>query len=183
VIVLVVLGIVGAGAWMWRSGYRAYIIHTGSMSPTYKPGSLVIDQPARDGYRRGDVITFRHSGLTTDVVTHRITDVTSTGLVHTKGDGNRTADVWSIRPNQVQGKVTQGIPFAGYVIVYLKQPAGIASVVTVAVALLLLWGLCFPPNADPAADAVQPEPEQATEQGRDRWTIARARAKLAGQYR
>ena len=113
-IIAVIVGIGATGAWLWHSGYRAYVVHTGSMSPTYKPGSLVIDRPARGNYHPGEVITFRHSAQTTDVVTHRITDITSTGLIHTKGDANATADVWDIRPDQVRGTVVAGIPFAGF---------------------------------------------------------------------
>ncbi len=135
---------VGAGVWLWQSGYRAYVVHTGSMSPTYRPGSLVIDGPAKGNYHPGEVITFRHSSYTTDVVTHRITDITNTGLIHTKGDANRTADVWDIRPSQVRGAVLGGIPLAGYVVVYLQHPLGVASVVTTFIALLLLWDLWFP---------------------------------------
>jgi signal peptidase I len=142
-IIAVIVGIGATGAWLWHSGYRAYVVHTGSMSPTYKPGALVIDKPADDGYRPGQVITFRHSAQTTDVVTHRITDITSTGLIHTKGDANRSADVWDIRPDQVRGTVVAGIPFAGFLVVYLQQPAGVASVIAALLALMLLWGLWF----------------------------------------
>ena len=141
---LALVGIVSAVVWFFASGHRAYVVHTGSMSPTYKPGSLVIDAPAHGNYHPGEVITFRHSALTTDVVTHRVTDITSTGIIHTKGDANRTADVWDIRPDQVRGTVITGLPFAGYVVVYLQQPAGIGSVVTALLGLILLWGLCFP---------------------------------------
>lgn len=146
-IIALIVGIGATGAWLWHSGYRAYVVHTGSMSPTYKPGALVIDGPAKGGYHRGEVITFRHSAQTTDVVTHRITDVTSTGLIHTKGDANRTADVWDIRPDQVRGRVVAGLPFAGYLAVYLQQPAGVASVILALLALILLWGLWFPADS------------------------------------
>jgi signal peptidase len=143
-IALTVIGVVSAGFWVLHGRYHAYIVHTGSMSPNYKPGSLIIDGAPKGGYHPGEVITFRHSALTTDVVTHRITDITKAGLIHTKGDANATADVWDIRPDQVKGSLVAGIPYAGYVIVYLQQPAGIASVVTAILALMLLWGLCFP---------------------------------------
>ncbi len=163
-IALVMLATVSAGAWMWHSGWRAYVVHTGSMSPTYKPGSLVIDRPGGGALQAGQVITFRHSSVATDVVTHRIVNVTSTGI-HTKGDANRTADVWNIRPDQVRGTVAAGIPFAGYAVVYLKQPAGIASVITAVLALIFLWGLFFP--AEPPAAKVsltkaplEPEPKR-----------------------
>jgi signal peptidase I len=147
-IILTLAAMISAGVWLWHCGYRAYVVHTGSMSPNYKPGSLVIDGPAKGNYRPGQVITFRHSAQSTDVVTHRITDITSTGIVHTKGDANASADVWDIRPDQVTGSVLAGIPFAGYVVVYLQQPAGVASVVTSLIGLILLWGLCFPAQVE-----------------------------------
>jgi signal peptidase len=143
-ITLVLAAVVTSVVWFFVTGHRAYVVHTGSMSPTYKPGSLVIDGPARGSYRPGEVITFRHSPYTTDVVTHRITDVTAAGLIHTKGDGNGTPDVWDIRPSQVRGAVIAGVPLAGYVIVYLQQPAGVGSVIAAVLSLILLWSLCFP---------------------------------------
>src|SRR3954452_22820276 len=80
-----VLGIVTLGAVLWGQGYRVYVIHTGSMSPAFRPGDVVVDRPAHH-YRPGEVITFRHSARAPDMVTHRITDVTAAGLIHTKGD-------------------------------------------------------------------------------------------------
>lgn len=147
-IIAMLVAMIGTGVWLWHSGYRAYIVHTGSMTPAYKPGSLVIDGPAQGNYHPGEVITFRHSAYTTDVVTHRITDITKTGLIHTKGDANSSPDAWNIRPNQVRGTVIAGVPLAGYVVVYLQQPAGIVSVVTTVLGLMLLWGLWFPDASD-----------------------------------
>jgi signal peptidase len=111
------------------------------MMPTYNPGDVVIDRPA-DELRPGEVITFRHSDLSTDVVTHRITDL-SRVVIHTKGDANPTPDVWDIRPNQVVGTAVERIPHLGYLLVYLRQPAGVASVMTGVLALIALWGLFF----------------------------------------
>jgi signal peptidase len=152
-VALAVLAVAGGTAFLWAQGYRVYVIHTGSMTPTYTPGYLMIDAPARDGYHPGDVITFRHSAYTTDVVTHRITHIMPNGLIHTKGDGNRTADVWQIRPDQVRGRVIAGIPLLGYLAVFLQQPSGIGSLATAAFMSVLLWGLFFandsPGNAGP----------------------------------
>lgn len=134
-------------AFLWAQGYRAYVVHTGSMTPTYTPGYLVIDAPAHDSYRPGDVITFRHSPYTTDVVTHRITHITDTGLIHTKGDANRSADAWQIHPDQVRGRVVAGIPFLGYLVVFLQQPPGLGALATTTLMIILLWGLFF--HADP----------------------------------
>ena len=88
---LLALAVIGTAAARYAQGYRAYVVHTGSMSPTYRPGSLVIDRPTNGHYHRGEVITFRHSEGNDDLVTHRVVAVTPKGI-HTKGDANRTAD-------------------------------------------------------------------------------------------
>ena len=44
-----VLAVVVTGAGYWHAGYRVYIVHTGSMMPTYDPGDIVIDKPAAVG--------------------------------------------------------------------------------------------------------------------------------------
>ena len=139
-------------ATFWAQGYRAYVIHTGSMEPTLMPGTLIVDGPPRGDYRRGEVITFRHSDLTTDVVTHRVAGIRPDGLIDTKGDANRTADAWHIRPDQVRGHTVRAVPYLGYLVVYLQHPAGIASIVTVTLAIVLLYGLFFPPETVSADD-------------------------------
>jgi signal peptidase len=182
VALLLVISIMGAcfatGLWLWHDGFRAYVVHTGSMQPNYKSGSLVIDRPASGDYHAGQVITFRHNDLTTDVVTHRITDITSTGLIHTKGDGNGTADVWDIRPDQVRGEVVAGIPYAGYVVVFLQQPAGIAAVMTAVLAMLLLWGFFFTPEAA-SVESASLEPKSGGLRGRLRLPTAQVQRRTS----
>src|SRR4051812_13120510 len=131
------VGVIVAHAW--QAGYRVYVVHTGSMAPTLQPGDVVVDRRPTD-LAAGDVITFRHSDATDDVVTHRIVRVTNGGI-RTKGDGNRSADVWQIRPDQVRGVMATTVPHLGYALVFLKQPAGIGAVMTGALALVLLWGV------------------------------------------
>ncbi len=143
VLSLVFISALAVGFGFWRAGYRAYVIHTGSMESTLVPGDLIIDRPATDGYGAGQIITFRHSAGP-DLVTHRITDITATGI-HTKGDANRSADVWEIPPASVQGSVRWQLPGFGYAVTFLKQPTGFAAVVCALIGLMLLWGLFFPP--------------------------------------
>jgi signal peptidase len=157
---LVAAMIAGTAATLWLQGYRPYVVYTGSMIPTHRPGDLVVDAPSRSSYGVGDVITFRHSDLTTDVVTHRIVAITADGIT-TKGDANRTPDAWTIRPDQVQGRVVQNLPDLGYLAVYLQQPAGIGSLATAALAVILLWGLFFP--AEPVARRVPPAGRRTVE--------------------
>jgi signal peptidase len=147
------LAVLATGLGYAHAGYRVYIVHTGSMVPTYNPGDVVIDRPVRALPRPGEVITFRHSAAP-DVVTHRVTDVTAAGLIHTKGDANATADVWDITPAMVRGSVARGVPRLGYLLVFLRQPAGIGALGCSVIALTLLWSLFFaeaPAPATPAA--------------------------------
>lgn len=147
VVALAVTGLVGTGLALWMQGYRLYVVHTGSMAPHLVPGDVVVDRPDR-APRVGEVITFRHSDLTSDVVTHRVVGVSAAGI-RTKGDANRTADVWTIRPDQVRGRTVWRLPGAGYLVVYLRQPEGLLSVATAALGLLLLWELFFPASPAP----------------------------------
>jgi len=143
-VLLLLAGLVALGATFWHEGYRIYVVHTGSMEPTYRPGDLVIDKAVHGTVQRGEVITFRHSDLATDVVTHRVVGVSSTGQISTKGDANRSADAWRIRPDQVQGRVAFRLRGLGYFAVYLRQPAGVASLATALFAIAALWSLFFP---------------------------------------
>ncbi|WP_051265026.1 signal peptidase I [Nakamurella lactea] len=144
-VILGFLGVLVAGLAFWQAGYRPYVVHTGSMAPTYRPGDLVIDRPAARSYQVGEVITFRYSADPNALVTHRVTEVTANGSIHTKGDANRTADSWTIRPGLVVGSVATSIPRLGYVVVFLQQPTGLAALLVAAIAAYLLWGLFFPP--------------------------------------
>jgi signal peptidase I len=138
----VLVAVIG-GAVLWTQSYRVYVVRTGSMAPNFRPGDIVIDRPAQHRYHAGEVITFRHSAQTTDVVTHRITSITPVGLIHTKGDANRSADAWNIHPDQVRGSVAMSVPLVGYLLVFLHQPAGVASMALAALAIALLWRLFF----------------------------------------
>jgi signal peptidase len=134
-------GIVGTGIFYWHRGYRVYVIHTGSMIPTYNLGDIVIDKPAVQ-LHKGEVITFLHSATSNVIVTHRIKSIRD-GQIRTKGDANPTPDAWSITASQVRGTVVARVPRIGYGLVFVKQPAGIGAVMTAALALILLWDLFF----------------------------------------
>ena len=150
-----------AGVLAWQGGYRLYIVHTGSMTPTLQVGDAVLDGPPKATYHPGEIITFRHSDLTTDLVTHSVIDVKG-GKIHTKGDANRTADVWDIRPDQVQGVVIRRFPRLGYLLIFLRQPSGIAAVVIGGVALMLIWRLLSPSAKEETESESEHERESST---------------------
>lgn len=159
----VLLGVVGTAVTLYAQGYRVWVVHTGSMEPNYMPGDIVVDRPPSGHYHRGEVLTFRHSDLTTDVVSHRVTDVTSAGIIHTKGDANRSDDVWNIRPDQVQGSVMFKVKALGYLVVFLQQPSGIGVIACLFFAIVLLWQLFFPPETPETTETTEaPEAPETT---------------------
>lgn len=93
---------------------------TGSMRPTYPPGTLVVIKPAApEEIGVGDVITFQIESGKPAVATHRViarsTD-SGTGEVRftTQGDANNTPDPEPVRPVQVRGTVWYAIPYLGW---------------------------------------------------------------------
>lgn len=162
-ITLLVLGVAGTAAMLWHQGYRAYIIHTGSMSPELVPGDLVIDRPAKTTPKPGQIITFQHSPTDAGgLVTHRVVAVTQFGI-KTKGDANDSADVWTIKPGWVHGSVQYRVPYGGYVSYFLQQPTGLGACLASLFALIFLWRMFFPPEEGEQAvpPARRPSPAHA----------------------
>jgi signal peptidase I len=127
----------------WQKGYRIYVIHTGSMTPSLRPGDAVLDRPAPTTVAIGEVVTFGVNSGPDSVVTHRVNAIDADGI-KTKGDANRTPDPWTVKPSDVVGSKVATLPYMGYVLVYLQHPKGIASIITTTLALILLWQLFFP---------------------------------------
>lgn len=93
---------------------------TGSMSPTYPPGTLIIVKPIDEGdVRIGDVLTYQIESGKPAVVTHRVVSVTTMSngghSFETKGDANNAVDQKQVIPEQIRGKVWYALPFLGFV--------------------------------------------------------------------
>jgi signal peptidase len=146
-LVTLALGTAGTAAFFWHEGYRVFAVRSGSMAPTYLPGDLVIDEPAPTTYAVGDVITFASFGGFAEVTTHRVVDVDE--RLRTKGDANTVVDTAQVDISRVVGRVVGAIPDAGYVLVFFKQPAGVAGAMSGALTLVFLWRLCFPTSMAP----------------------------------
>jgi signal peptidase len=148
-VAVALLAALGVTAASFFSSHHLYVIHTGSMLPGYQLGDVVVDRPGDGHYAPGQVITFRHAEDSgDDLVTHRIVSVRADGGIITKGDANQTADPWMVAPADVVGVAQTHVAKLGYVIVYLRQAGGIASLATSVLAVVLLWHLFFPGTAD-----------------------------------
>ena len=88
----------------------------------------------------GDVIVFRKGGNAT--VTHRVVRITADGIV-TKGDANNVEDSNPVPYEKVVGHAKSKLPYAGYVVMYIKTPIGIACICGLLFVLILLT---FLPN-------------------------------------
>lgn len=121
---LVILGVVGvlaAAVVVPRlAGATPYTVLTGSMRPSYPPGTLVVVKPVNpDEIKVGDVVTYQLESGKPTVVTHRVTEV-AVGLdgktmFTTKGDDNGSVDRDPVQPVQIQGKLWYSVPYLGHV--------------------------------------------------------------------
>lgn len=136
-----------AGAVLWTSGWRMFIVHTGSMTPNIPSGDLVIDRPATSVHV-GDVITF--DKVPGQYTTHRVAAITPNGI-RTRGDANPSDDFGYVTKSQVSGRVVAAVPYAGFAAVFFRQPAGIAGVVLIMVAVWLAWSLSVGRESEPVA--------------------------------
>lgn len=101
------------------AGGTAYTVLTGSMSPAYPPGTLVVTVPVESSdIRLGDVLTYQLRSGEAAVVTHRVAGlgVTTSGEQRftLRGDAN-TVDDAPIKAEQVRGRLWYAVPYAGYV--------------------------------------------------------------------
>lgn len=119
-------------------GYHPLVVLTGSMTPTYKIGSIIYYHKVPEiDLKIGDPITFKLSNGT--IVTHRINDIIDNEY-QTKGDANDTPDALNIKYSNILGRVSKiAIPFIGYGVYYItshKYLIGIAVFILVSELIL-----------------------------------------------
>jgi signal peptidase len=115
---------------------RIYVVHTGSMTPTIPIKSAVVVE--KRSYHVGQIISFRENGA---VVTHRFVGLNPDGTLITKGDANTTVDPWKTTRADVIGGVVAAPRELGYWLVYLRNPAGIGSLIGGVICLTLIWSM------------------------------------------
>lgn len=98
----------------------AKIVVTDSMVPALRAGDLVFLQPINELITPGMVISYDFQGK---LITHRVVEVVGDMLV-TKGDNNQEVDPWRVPFSNVIGEPNLRIPYAGYLLEFVKSPAG-----------------------------------------------------------
>jgi len=111
-------------------------VFTGSMEPTIPVGGVVIIKPVDpETLKIGDIICFRLSGPAS--TTHRIINITDEGFV-TKGDANENPDQWTVKNENVIGKVIFAIPYIGYLGYFVRTPVGYITLILIPATLLII---------------------------------------------
>lgn len=106
-------------------GYVPLTILTGSMEPTYAPGTQVFVEPvesadeAQERIGVGSVITFMPYPDDPTLVTHRVVKVShgtdGAPRYTTQGDANSTPDESRVGTQQLRGVVRYDVPWVGHV--------------------------------------------------------------------
>lgn len=124
-----------------RNNIKILSVMSGSMEPTIKTGSLIFIKPI-DSYKVNDIVTFKTpSGKNDkDYTTHRIYKVEMSNQAEvytTTGDANSTPDGWVVYRNDIIGKHYVTIPYAGYLITYVKTLPGLILLILIPATIIV----------------------------------------------
>lgn len=131
-IVVAMLGVIIARFF----GIESRIVLSGSMEPTIHTGSVcfVNTNAKYEDVVVGDVVAF--SSPAGDV-THRVINITEVGM-ETKGDANEASDGISVTKGNFRGETLFSVPYAGYVIHYVRRPVVLSIIAVVFVAFFII---------------------------------------------
>ncbi len=110
-------------------GIGVSVVMSGSMEPELGVNDLVLIC-SRETYKKGDIVVYQDGE---SLVIHRIIEINDDKVI-TKGDANDVPDS-PIRPADIKGAYTAGVPFLGIVFLFLKSPAGFIIMLIAAVVL------------------------------------------------
>ncbi len=139
-LLLIVLFLVASPLLPTKNYISTYVVATGSMEPAIKTGSVVFSTQS-DDIQEGDVIVFTSPLDAETIIIHRVIDIEEydgIALYITKGDNNETQDNWKVDDTEIKGEMIMPVPYLGYVINWLKTPAGFITLLILPAILLIL---------------------------------------------
>ena len=99
--------------------YQTLYIYSGSMSPTFNAGDIILITPPPAELNPGMIVTIQVDG---HLVTHRIIEVRADGKFVTRGDANLWGDEWGEQARvKVVGLYRARIPYLGYIFGAIKN--------------------------------------------------------------
>ena len=111
----------------------AHVVVSPSMEPAIRAGDALWIRPVAEPITPGMVVTYR---LDERLITHRVLSVDGETL-HTKGDNNEEADPWPVPVASIVGTPVLRVPRLGYVIDFVRKPAGWGLFVVLPASLLI----------------------------------------------
>lgn len=129
------------------TGGASLTVLSGSMTPTYSVGSVVVVLPVEPAeVEEGDVITFYKTPTSKSLTTHRVIETHRTVVGNgeaalsftTRGDANESNDREPIPAEAVRGRVWFHVPFIGHLRDAVATPLGLGTIVGLA-GIALLW--------------------------------------------
>jgi len=120
-------------------GIQLLVVKSGSMEPTIKTGSMVIDKSKED-YQIEDIVTFKDREKPSETTTHRIINKETQGnieLFTTQGDANGSPDSIKVNRNQIIGKVIFKIPYFGYVVAFARTWPGVIILIIIPATIII----------------------------------------------
>jgi len=101
--------------------YRFYVVRSGSMTPTIRPGDVMVTGPAPRVLKPGQVVVFRKDN---DRIAHRIIKVVNRTQVRTKGDANPAPDPFLVSITDIEASALFPIPYLGYLVWFIRSRLG-----------------------------------------------------------
>jgi len=101
--------------------YRFYVVRSGSMTPTIRPGDVIVTGPAPRLVKPGQVVVFR---MGDDLITHRVVKVVNKTQVRTKGDANPAPDPFLVPMADIEASALFPIPYLGYLVWFIRSRLG-----------------------------------------------------------
>jgi signal peptidase len=117
---VLILFIIGLGFIYIVPGYSFSVVKSGSMSPVFNTGDVIITGPVTNTIKSGTILMYQHG---TDTITHRVVSNDGTNLVM-KGDAVEDADPWQVSVSSARGVYLFKIPFMGYAMMFVRSKLG-----------------------------------------------------------
>ena len=115
--------------------YTFYVVLSGSMSPEFDTGSILVvkDVTARE-VAQGDIITFKSPEDASKTITHRVVEITEENgqLAYiTRGDANNANDTEPVPAANLLGEAVYWVPYAGYVTDFMGTKKGLFCLIII----------------------------------------------------
>jgi len=137
--IVIVFAFLAISAKLSIGGVKLLVVKSGSMEPTIKTGSLVIDK-SKDNYQIGDVVTYKGRENSQETTTHRIVDLEYQGniiLYTTQGDANGSPDSEKVTQDRIMGKVMIAVPYFGYVVAFTRTLPGLIILIVIPATIII----------------------------------------------